>query len=281
MTAKLLFTDQTERELGAGRMILGREDTCDILLPERDQTASRRHAAIYRDGEEYWIADLGSTNGTFVNGHRLTAPQRLTSGDVVQIGESRLTFLEIRHAPTVQVSPAAAPTMWTPERAATPPPGALPVVEPSAAPLPAAQEAPFAIMQAIPPTPAPQSAAPPPPKEELKSPLPPHHEPAQRARPSERPVPAPAARPASVNVGCVVAGVLLALVGAGLYFGWVQPNLAEYQSGLGQLARGLEGLLGKGELEQQYQMLLLVRVVSIGLIVVGGAMFLYGLLKRS
>lgn len=50
---------------------------------------SRRHALIHaQDGGQFWILDLGSTNGTYVDGDRLTAPRRLTSGDRLQLGST-------------------------------------------------------------------------------------------------------------------------------------------------------------------------------------------------
>jgi class 3 adenylate cyclase len=57
---------------------------------------SRRHAHIHAqemDGRvEYWLADLGSTNGTLLNGKRITIPSRLKSGDGIRIGEEEFTF---------------------------------------------------------------------------------------------------------------------------------------------------------------------------------------------
>jgi adenylate cyclase len=50
---------------------------------------SRRHALIHaQEGGEFWILDLGSTNGTYVDGDRLTSPRRLTSGDRLQLGST-------------------------------------------------------------------------------------------------------------------------------------------------------------------------------------------------
>ena len=58
--------------------------------------ASRRHAHIHAqemDGHlEYWLADLGSTNGTLLNGKRITIPTRLKSGDGIRIGDEEFTF---------------------------------------------------------------------------------------------------------------------------------------------------------------------------------------------
>jgi adenylate cyclase len=58
--------------------------------------ASRRHAHIHAQGMsghvEYWLADLGSTNGTLLNGKRITIPTRLKSGDGIRIGDEEFMF---------------------------------------------------------------------------------------------------------------------------------------------------------------------------------------------
>ena len=56
-----------------------------------DLSVSRRHARIaYRQGG-YWLSDLGSMGGTWVNGTRLSAPRRIAAGEVIDIGHCRLT----------------------------------------------------------------------------------------------------------------------------------------------------------------------------------------------
>lgn len=72
---------------------LGREPDNDAMLP--DPKVSRHHARIQRDGERYVLADLDSSNGTFVNGERVTAPARLEEGDVILIGDVELLFSRI------------------------------------------------------------------------------------------------------------------------------------------------------------------------------------------
>ncbi len=69
--------------------ILGRLDTNDI--PVKDGKASREHAKIYKQGEQYAIVDLNSSNGTFVNGEKITK-RILKSGDEIAIGTVRLLF---------------------------------------------------------------------------------------------------------------------------------------------------------------------------------------------
>jgi hypothetical protein len=71
-----------------GRLItmIGREPINDIALNEPE--ISRRHARIDFDGSHYTLEDLGSTNGTYLNGRRLTEPTPLKNGDVIEFGES-------------------------------------------------------------------------------------------------------------------------------------------------------------------------------------------------
>jgi DNA segregation ATPase FtsK/SpoIIIE, S-DNA-T family len=84
------------RPLGAGVHSVGRDPLCDVTLA--DNSASRRHAELRLTTEGVVVADLGSTNGTFVDGKRVTSPHELQAGEVVEIGS---TLLEItRHVAT-------------------------------------------------------------------------------------------------------------------------------------------------------------------------------------
>ena len=73
------------------RTTVGRSPDNDIFLD--DVTVSRKHAVLVQDGGEFRIEDLGSLNGTFVNHRRIDAATRLESGDEVQIGKYRLSFI--------------------------------------------------------------------------------------------------------------------------------------------------------------------------------------------
>jgi hypothetical protein len=64
---------------------LGRADDCTLVLGD-DTFVSSRHARIWHDGEHAVIEDLGSTNGTYVNGKRIAAPHALRPRDVVSVG---------------------------------------------------------------------------------------------------------------------------------------------------------------------------------------------------
>jgi hypothetical protein len=81
----------TEHPLEGNRVVVGRGSDCDIPLD--DPTVSRRHAAIVRRGDEWWVVDLESTNGTQVNGEP-TAEQRLRAGDRIEFGEAVAEFVE-------------------------------------------------------------------------------------------------------------------------------------------------------------------------------------------
>src|SRR5262245_18467190 len=76
--------------LNKDRVTIGRSRENDIFLP--DQWLSRHHAEIHRDGEGFSLKDLGSKNGTLLNGSRIDAQQRLRAGDVITLGEHTLTF---------------------------------------------------------------------------------------------------------------------------------------------------------------------------------------------
>lgn len=70
---------------------IGRSANNDLFIDE--ESASRHHARLTFDGQGYWVADLGSTNGTYVNDERLRSQRRLADGDRVRIGRSILKFM--------------------------------------------------------------------------------------------------------------------------------------------------------------------------------------------
>jgi hypothetical protein len=70
--------------------LLGRGDGADIKL--EDAFASTRHARLVPQGEVIVLEDLGSTNGTYLNGEPLRGPQPLHVGDQIRIGDSEFTF---------------------------------------------------------------------------------------------------------------------------------------------------------------------------------------------
>jgi hypothetical protein len=66
---------------------VGRGGGCGIVLAD-DTYVSTTHARLYQQNSQAFVEDLGSTNGTFVNGKRLTSPTRLKRGDQVQFGQT-------------------------------------------------------------------------------------------------------------------------------------------------------------------------------------------------
>lgn len=76
----------------SGRMVLGRSATSDLVLADEDVSA--HHAVVAWDGASLRIADLRSTNGTFVNGARVGAEQELADGDRIRLGPQ--VELEVR-----------------------------------------------------------------------------------------------------------------------------------------------------------------------------------------
>lgn len=68
----------------SGAVVIGRDTSAGLVID--DAEASRRHASVSLDGSELKVEDLGSTNGTFVNGTRISEPTTLAQGDKLRIG---------------------------------------------------------------------------------------------------------------------------------------------------------------------------------------------------
>jgi pSer/pThr/pTyr-binding forkhead associated (FHA) protein len=80
-----------ELELDSAPLSLGRGGENDVRLAG-DDFASSRHARFEPRRDGIWLEDIGSTNGTYVNGERLDKPRRLAPGDVIRIGETDLRY---------------------------------------------------------------------------------------------------------------------------------------------------------------------------------------------
>jgi adenylate cyclase len=90
LVLKGLAGDLTEYPLADLINVLGRSTTASVRLADRE--VSRKHSQIDREGEDFILRDLGSSNGTFLNGKRIFGPSRLKDGDEVVIGTSKMEF---------------------------------------------------------------------------------------------------------------------------------------------------------------------------------------------
>jgi predicted component of type VI protein secretion system len=115
--------------------MMGRDVTNDVVLG--DAEVSRQHSRLTRTPAGFVLEDLGSTNGTFVNGDRLAAPRVLNSGDLLGLGENvTLTFESTapESAATV-MGPAAGRPVAAPPKTAAPPAERPPRPAPAGAPV--------------------------------------------------------------------------------------------------------------------------------------------------
>lgn len=103
-------------ELQADRTTVGKAPENDISLAE-DSTASHLHAMLERFPAGWCVSDLGSSNGTWVNGERIWSSRRLRDGDEIRLGQSRLIFREpLSVGGTKTEVEDAPPTLTTRER---------------------------------------------------------------------------------------------------------------------------------------------------------------------
>jgi predicted component of type VI protein secretion system len=77
--------------LNSAPLTIGRSAENDVPL-DADEFASSRHARVEPRRDGVWLEDIGSTNGTYLNGTQLTRPRRLAPGDVIRVGETDLRF---------------------------------------------------------------------------------------------------------------------------------------------------------------------------------------------
>ncbi len=124
-------------------VIIGRDPNADILV--NDDEVSRHHASIKLSPDGYVIEDLGSTNGTVINGDRLAGPHLLRAGEIISLGEHitlifdaqpildpDATMVAARITPPAQMPPQVAPLRQTAELV---PPTPVPQVHPKTDPV--------------------------------------------------------------------------------------------------------------------------------------------------
>ncbi|MBX7434195.1 FHA domain-containing protein [Mycobacterium sp. Y57] len=122
MSSHLEVFKPTGRELvplAGQRVTLGKASGNDVAL-EHDGTVSRLHAVFENLGAAWSIRDMGSRNGTYLNGEKITAERVLHSGDEVRVGKSRLIFWMVhdtagarRDEETVAAQPVEVPPRLT------------------------------------------------------------------------------------------------------------------------------------------------------------------------
>lgn len=106
--------------LEGDQLMIGRDSSNGVAIS--DAEVSRRHARLTFQGGKYVIEDLGSTNGTFINGQRLSGPHVLKAGDVVAFGEQIVLMYD-----AVNIDPGATvASVRTPVRPQAVPPPVMP-----------------------------------------------------------------------------------------------------------------------------------------------------------
>jgi predicted component of type VI protein secretion system len=175
--------------LNKNEMYIGRDINNEIVI--NDAEVSRKHARLLAQAGGYLLEDLGSTNGSFVNGQRLMGPHVLRPGEMIMFGENVSLAFEL-------VYDADATVIGAPPPAATytPPQPAAPQYQPQ--PMPAAQPVP---QQAAQPRSAYTGQVP-------QGPAEPYYEPLQEERRDNRRL---------IIAGCVVLAVLACLLVAGAF----------------------------------------------------------------
>lgn len=97
------------------KLLIGRSEECDIR-PLSDEV-SRRHCAVRIDPGVVWVEDLGSRNGTFVNGQRIAEKTKVYDDDLIKVGalELRVAGGTVREAGVAAAPKAADPASWNDE----------------------------------------------------------------------------------------------------------------------------------------------------------------------
>lgn len=156
----------TEFPLEKSELFLGRDLTSDLVI--NDAEVSRRHLRLVMDGATYRIEDLGSTNGTFIHGQRLSSPALLKPGEVITLGEKIILRFEVTSTDpdaTVVVQRAAIPPVQQVQRSVPPPAAVQPPMAPPVVPAPVYSPPPAQVAPSISAAPAyqqPRAQVPPP-----------------------------------------------------------------------------------------------------------------------
>src|SRR6201997_4427026 len=105
--------------LSGGRVTVGKAET-NVVSLKHDSTVSRLHAVLENLGFAWSVRDVGSRNGTYVNGEKISAERVLRSGDELRVGKTRLVFWEVKegdettsYEATISVAPTQLPPRLT------------------------------------------------------------------------------------------------------------------------------------------------------------------------
>ena len=90
ITSAIVLEDGTRHVLDTERVTIGRQSGCTIVI--RDTNVSREHVALRRRPTGWTLRDIGSTNGTKLNGVRVEGEQLLANGDVIMLGAIKVIF---------------------------------------------------------------------------------------------------------------------------------------------------------------------------------------------
>ncbi len=175
----------------------GREAGNDIAI--EDTQISRHHARLSRQGNSFVVEDLGSTNGTFVNGRRVTGPVLLSNGDMLGFADTIVLAVQIQSpmSDATIVSRGAGATGVGPSTA----PSFAPLPPPPARPAPAPQQPVYAPPQPVyTPPPQPVYAAPP-------------QQPMMQQPMMQQPAKSNTGRYVLIGLGCLVLLVIVVAIG--------------------------------------------------------------------
>lgn len=111
--------------LADGEIWIGTAPQNDLVL--KDATVSRRHATLVRQGDVYELTDLGTNNGTFVNGQRIIGSVVVGLGDELRFGTTRYSLRDGTSRPRLRLKPSASAAQSQPSAASPATPGTTPV----------------------------------------------------------------------------------------------------------------------------------------------------------
>src|SRR5688572_32009585 len=100
-----------EFELTRPEIIIGRDSKVDVVIPS--PVVSQRHARLMQEGEGYVLEDLGSSNGTYLNGQRLVGRHPLKSGDQIRLGSAITISYEAAQSSAETIVRSASPIAYS------------------------------------------------------------------------------------------------------------------------------------------------------------------------